>query len=136
VDPALRVCPLLTRNQQVTLALGFLDLVAQLAQCVLQFLGLGCVRPPLVLQRSGVRPVLLATQQPCRRSLRSSAIATATSCFACASCDRMSSMIWFNIFSGFSARAMRSFRFDRTIVDNLLQMLMSSLLSLWSSVAC
>src|ERR1051326_2985880 len=46
-------------------------------------------------------------------------MAVATCCFALASCDRMSTSIWFSIFSGSSAREIRSLMFDRSSVDSL-----------------
>src|SRR5205085_387843 len=49
----------------------------------------------------------------------SSAIAVATCCLALASCPRMSTRIWLSIFSGSSAREMRSLMFDRMRVDSL-----------------
>jgi hypothetical protein len=39
----------------------------------------------------------------------------------------MSTMIWFNIFSGFSARAIMSLMLDRIRVESLLKMPMSVL---------
>src|SRR3989449_674832 len=47
----------------------------------------------------------------------SSAMADATCCLALASWVRMSTISWFNIFSGFSAREIRSLMFDRTSVE-------------------
>ena len=38
----------------------------------------------------------------------------------------MSRMIWFNIFSGFSDREMRSLMFDLMTVDSFVKMLMAS----------
>src|SRR3954462_771949 len=53
----------------------------------------------------------------CFFSFAASAMATATSCLAFASWPRMSSMTWISIFSGFSARAIRSLMFDLSMVE-------------------
>src|SRR5215218_8732143 len=53
----------------------------------------------------------------CFLSLAASAMATATSCLALASWPRMSSITWLSIFSGFSARAIRSLMFDLSMVE-------------------
>ena len=50
-------------------------------------------------------------------SFFSSAMAEATCCLALASCPFMSTISWLSIFSGFSAREMRSLMFDRIKVD-------------------
>ncbi len=55
-------------------------------------------------------------------SVESLQYAAATSRFAFASCSRMSRMIWFSIFSGSSAREMRSFMFDLMTVESLVKM--------------
>ena len=49
-------------------------------------------------------------------------MAAATSRFALANWSRMSRMIWFSIFSGFSAREMRSLMFDLITVDSFVKM--------------
>jgi hypothetical protein len=50
-------------------------------------------------------------------SFFSSAMALATCCLALASWVRMSMISWFSIFSGSSAREMRSLMFDRSRVE-------------------
>ncbi len=50
-------------------------------------------------------------------SFFSSAMAEATCCLALASCVFMSTISWLSIFSGFSAREMRSLMFDRSSAE-------------------
>src|ERR1051326_899047 len=53
-------------------------------------------------------------------------MAAATSCFALASCPRMSVISWFSIFSGFSAFEIRSLRFDLISVERRSRIPMSA----------
>src|SRR5690606_6106957 len=63
VDPLLRLCPLLLRNQQVLLALRFLDLVIELTQRVLQALRLLVLPAPGLLECDRALGVLLLPEQ-------------------------------------------------------------------------
>src|SRR5690606_24022227 len=63
VDALLRLCPLLLRNQQVLLALRFLDLVIELTQRVLQALRLLVLPAPGLLECDRALGVLLLPEQ-------------------------------------------------------------------------
>ena len=59
----MRLGPLLPRDEDVLLALGFLDLVVQLPQRTFELLGLFAVLDPRVVQLHGVLDVLVVAQQ-------------------------------------------------------------------------
>src|SRR2546426_973472 len=63
LDPLVRLGALLARDQDVLLALGFLDLVVQLPERDLQLLGLLTVLDPRVVQRQRPLGVLVVAQQ-------------------------------------------------------------------------
>ena len=68
-------------------------------------------------------------------SFFSSAIAEATCCLALASWPFMSTISWFSIFSGFSAREMRSLMFDRSRVEKRSKIPMDDHLSRYGASA-
>ena len=68
-------------------------------------------------------------------SFFSSAIAEATCCLALASCVFMSTISWLSIFSGFSAREIRSLMFDRSRVERRSKSPMSLHLSRYAASA-
>src|SRR5213592_2179495 len=146
LNALVRLGTLLARDQDVLLALGFLDPIVELAQRDLELVRFLAVLDPRIVQLQGGLRVLVVAQQRLLRqvvapfldgqhgallpvlgglfllvdlgpSRFSSAIAAATCCFALASWVRMSTISWFSIFSGFSAREIRSLMFDRMSVE-------------------
>src|SRR5690606_10288905 len=67
----------------------------------------------------------LRSSSTCALSLRSSAMATATSCVARASCSRMSMITWLRTFSGFSPREIASLMLERMSRDSRCKMPMA-----------